>query len=189
MKKFLSIILCLALIAALPCVSVQAAAPTLGVACPESSAAGETITVDIMADSLNNCCGVAFHMGYDPELMEVVDITKAESLGSWFLEDNYVYAPGELAVTLISANAANLSGKIASVTFEIKSSARGEASFSLSKLEAVTPSSSAIALEGKDGTTTISSMAQAMLSVTPSAGEMVPLFSISTFPRHPTTVA
>ena len=71
MKKILSTILCLALMAGMLTLGVQAAAPSLKVDCPESCAAGETITVDIVAEGINNCCAVAFHMSYDPELMEM----------------------------------------------------------------------------------------------------------------------
>lgn len=171
MKKFLSVIICLALAVGMLSVGAQAAAPTLTAVCPETSMAGGTVTVDVVAGGIENCSGVAFHMSYDPEMMEVSEIVKAEELSAWSLVDNYEYAPGELAVALAGTTGTALSGKIASVTFELKSSARGTASFSLGSLEAFTPSSNSISLTGVGAETDISPMEQAMLSVTPSAGE------------------
>ena len=151
-------------------VSALAADPSLEVVCPEKCSGGDTISVDIMADGITNCCAVSFHLSYDPELMEPVDFAKADSLSGWF-DDNYVYTPGDLAVALAGSAAADLSGKIATVTFELKASAKGEAAFALSQLEAFTPESASITLGGVGDSTTISSMTAALLTVSPAAGE------------------
>lgn len=167
MKRILSIILCVGLLVACMPVAVQATGATLSVSCDRAYSAGQTFSVDICADQINDCCAFSARLTYDQELMEVVSIERGDAFSGGLWNHNSTIAENAVYFSLTGTTEQDLQGVLATVEFRAKTGAAGTAQFGFDEVYAYNIQTREIPVTVEPGQTVISPRPEANLRAIP----------------------
>ncbi len=132
MKKFICIILCAA---ALLSLGVLSASGQGRVYVNDLSAqAGETVTVSVMTEYVDACCGGSFNIVYDNTLLELVSCVKGSAMEGITPYMNTDYAENKIRVTWMTGNTVS-DGSLCDVQFKVKDSATAPAYVRIEELK------------------------------------------------------
>lgn len=115
-----------------------------------SASAGDTITVSVMMENVEACCGGSFNIVYDNDLLELNSCVKGSAMNGISPYISTTYAENKIRITWMSSNTI-INGSMCDIEFKIKDTATSSAYVQIEELKLSDINGESITATSEDG--------------------------------------
>lgn len=99
-----------------------------------SAQAGDSVTISVMTENVEGCCGGSFNVVYDNDLLELISCTKGTGMNGITPYIRTDYAENKVRITWMSSNMI-IDGSICDIGFKVKDTADSSAYIQIEELK------------------------------------------------------
>lgn len=115
-----------------------------------SASAGDTVTISVMMENVEACCGGSFNIVYDDDLLELNSCVKGSAMNGISPYINTAYAENKIRITWMSSNTI-IKGSICNMEFKVKDTADSSAYVQIEELKLSDINGESITAMSEDG--------------------------------------